>query len=120
MKVVIAGGRKYHMIASDVKWLNELNKEIDITEIVSGKATGADYWGEQWAKYNNIPIKEFPAKWKNGLGGVDYSAGHKRNEEMAKYADAVVLFPGGTGTANMRKNAIKYGLPIYERSRNTQ
>jgi predicted Rossmann-fold nucleotide-binding protein len=33
---------------------------------------------------------------------------------MAKYADAVALLPGGRGTDNMRENARRYGLKIYE------
>ena len=33
---------------------------------------------------------------------------------MAQYADAVVLFPGGRGTAHMRNAARSHGLKIYD------
>ena len=33
---------------------------------------------------------------------------------MAEYADAVVLFPGGRGTAFMRKEAEKAGITVYD------
>jgi predicted Rossmann-fold nucleotide-binding protein len=33
---------------------------------------------------------------------------------MAEYADAVALFPGGRGTASMRKEAEKAGIEVYD------
>jgi predicted Rossmann-fold nucleotide-binding protein len=33
---------------------------------------------------------------------------------MAEYAEAVVLFPGGRGTASMRREAEKAGIQIYD------
>jgi predicted Rossmann-fold nucleotide-binding protein len=33
---------------------------------------------------------------------------------MAKYADAVVLFPGGLGTENMLVQAINHNLKIFD------
>ena len=39
------------------------NKDL---EIVSGNnAKGADYWGELWAKKNNLKLMLFPAEWNN-------------------------------------------------------
>jgi hypothetical protein len=57
---------------------------------------------------NRVPVKQFPADW-NKYGKA---AGPIRNAQMAKYADAVILFPGGRGTANMRKLAKEHGLEI--------
>lgn len=114
MRIIIAGGRDYYFKEHDYDWLSDLHDEILITEVVSGKATGADSCGEIWANDNDIPIIPFPAIWKRPNGTLNKVAGHIRNEQMARYADAVVLFPGGNGTANMRKNAIIHGLIIYE------
>lgn len=36
--------------------------------------------------------------------------GHNRNESMAKYADAVILFEGGSGTEDMRRRAKDHSL----------
>jgi hypothetical protein len=108
VKTIIAGGREYLFKAQDIQKLDELKHTI--TEVVSGCARGADTEGEKWAGKNNIPVKKFPANW-NKYGK---SAGYRRNEEMAKYADAVILFPGGKGTGHMYDIAKRLGLQIYD------
>lgn len=108
MKVVIAGGRDYAFSQDDHKILEKLHSKYHFTEVVSGGARGADYEGELWAKAHNIPLKVFPADW-NTHGK---SAGYIRNRQMAEYADAAVLFPGGKGTASMRGEANRMNLPI--------
>lgn len=110
MKLIIAGGRNYRFTRADLKALDELHKQRPITEVVSGGASGADAEGEWWARTNSIPIKRFPADW-NAHGKA---AGPIRNKEMAEYADAVALFPGGKGTASMYVEATKAGLTIYD------
>ena len=107
MKVIIAGGRQYQLTEEDWVYLGTL----PITEVVSGCARGADKGGEEWALYNDLPVKRFPADWNSYGKG----AGFIRNRAMAKYANAVVLFPGGRGTANMFKEAEKVGIKIYDR-----
>ena len=82
----------------------------DIVEVVSGGAAGADREGEKWAAGWGLPVKKFPADWK--MHGK--AAGPIRNREMAQYADAVALFPGGKGTADMFNEATKAGLMIYD------
>ena len=128
VKVIIAGGREFH----DYELLKRAIKQsgFEITEVVSGGARGADSLGERWAQENNIPIKKFPAKWKelNVKGAVikvnkwgqkyNVNAGFMRNEEMAKYADALIAVEGGNGTADMVKRAKKHKLKVhkYEKS----
>jgi hypothetical protein len=107
MRTIIAGGRKYALTAADWRFLDTLQ----ITVVVSGKCSGADAGGEQWAAHHKIPIDFYPADWtKHGR-----SAGPIRNKEMAKNAHAVVLFPGGDGTKSMHKIAKERGLIIYDR-----
>jgi hypothetical protein len=69
------------------------------TEIVSGGASGVDTLGEIWALRHNIPIKHFPARWKE----YGRSAGMIRNEQMGRYADALVAAWDGKsrGTRHM-------------------
>ncbi len=102
---IIAGGRDYKLTLSDEAWLDTL----PIREVVSGGASGADAGGEAWAKKRGIPIKRFPADWKTH----GRAAGPIRNRQMAEYADAVVLFPGGRGTDSMRTEAERQGLRIF-------
>ena len=111
MKVIIAGSREGFTI-EDVR-IAVLNREFygTITEVVSGAARGVDRLGEQWAKENDIPIKQFIPDW-DGLGK---KAGHVRNREMGDYADALIALWDGEskGTKGMIEYAQKKGLKVY-------
>lgn len=108
MKLIVAGGR-------NVQNREQVYRELDsrasgISEIVSGMALvwlwsrdpeigGPDRYGHDWAVLRGIPVKKCPAVW-------DYKgAGFERNNEMADYADAALIFWDGksTGTADMIK-----------------
>ena len=111
MKVIIAGSREGFTI-EDVR-IAVLNREFygAITEVVSGGARGVDRLGEQWAKENDIPIKQFIPDW-DGLGK---KAGHVRNREMGDYADAliVVIIDDSKGSVGMYEYATKKGLKVH-------
>lgn len=109
MKVIIAGSREGVEYSDVVTAMKESG--FVPTEIVSGKARGADTFGEQWAKENNVPIKEFPANWEK----YKRKAGPLRNEEMGNYADALVAVWDGSsrGTRHMINYAEKKGLKIH-------
>lgn len=108
MKLIIAGGRLYQFNTEDHAFLGTLE---GISVVVSGGAPGADLEGELWAEAEGIPVKKFPADWpRHGR-----AAGPIRNRQMAEFADAVVLFPGGRGTASMFKEASKANLEIFDR-----
>lgn len=109
MKVIIAGTRSindYKLVVDSIK-----SSGYTITEVVSGCATGVDWLGEQWARANDIPIKEMPANWdRDGK-----SAGPMRNRMMAEYADAAVIIWDGEsrGTRNMIENMIRRKKPYH-------
>lgn len=109
MKTIIAGGRSYWPTSKDKILVNRIHALFKITEVVCGCATGADTWGEYWALSQNIPVKSFPANW-DLLGK---SAGYIRNRSMAEYADALILFPGGRGSANMANEALRKNLLCF-------
>ena len=106
LSLIIAGGRDYKFTPEDRARLDRIPKR----EIVHGGAKGADAEGANYAAIHNLPVKEFPAHWH--LHGP--RAGPMRNQQMAEYADAVALFPGGKGTASMRREARKAGIMIYD------
>ena len=126
-KVIIAGGRDFDNYESLKKVCTQvLHKQSDI-EVVSGTAEGADKLGEDFAIESNLGLKSFPAPWNdiegkpdNQIGtrkdGKKYwkAAGHYRNEQMAKYADALIAFHDGTskGTANMIDEIKKLKKPF--------
>lgn len=110
MKVIIAGSRHINDMSA-LRRAIELSK-FDITEIVSGGASGVDTLGEIYAAEKGIPVKRFPADWdKHGR-----SAGPIRNGEMAEYADALIAVWHGAsrGTANMIKQASYKKLRIHQ------
>src|SRR5262245_60137320 len=109
MKLIIAGGRDYKLTEADYMRLDELWRQAEIEEVVSGGASGADRCGEQWAGQHNIPVKRFVPQWE----AFGKAAGPMRNRAMAGYADAVALFPGGRGTESMYNEAKKAGIEIY-------
>ena len=115
MKLIIAGSRSYETDepANFIRMtLNLLLDSASETEIVSGGCAGIDKMGEAYAKWFNVPIKEFPADWeKHGR-----SAGPIRNREMAEYADVLVLIWNGKskGSGGMKKEMEKLNKPIYE------
>ena len=106
ISVIVAGSRNvtsYHHIAGHLdllfaKWDNAEPGAGDV-EIVSGTARGVDQLGEKYARRNGLECKKFPADWDR----FGKSAGYKRNEQMAEYADALVAFWDGCsrGTRHM-------------------
>ncbi|MBS9525908.1 DUF2493 domain-containing protein [Litoribacter alkaliphilus] len=110
MKVIIAGGRTfqdYPLLLAKCDEALKLHSEI---EIVSGTAKGTDQLGERYAKEKGYTVRKFPADWKR----FGKRAGYLRNEEMAKYADALIAFWDGEskGTGHMIDLAKKHGLKI--------
>ena len=108
MKTIVAGTRAFDNWALMQKTLDTIE---GITEIVSGRAKGADQMGEWYAKIKDLPVKMFPAKWE--LYGK--AAGPIRNRKMAENASALIAVWDGAsrGTKNMIETAQKRGLLVY-------
>jgi hypothetical protein len=109
MRLIVAGGRNFNDYELLRSKLDFFLKQTNDTEIVSGKAKGADSLGERYANEHSLPVKDFPANWSLGK-----SAGYIRNEEMAKYATHCVCFWDGIskGTKHMIDLAKKYKLKL--------
>ena len=96
MKIFICGSR----IITDKKWIfSEINECIymagfkDIT-ILEGGARGVDSIAKEYAIENNIPVVEYLPDYDK----YHNKACHKRNEEMAKACDfMLVLWDGESG-----------------------
>lgn len=125
MKVIVAGGRDIPFNESSRGMMNDAVKasRFDISEIVSGACgldaddpdreekpcKGGDALGEAWGAFYGLPIRRFYAAWKR----FGYRAGPTRNAHMAMYAEALIALPGGRGTAEMIRQARRYGLRVY-------
>jgi hypothetical protein len=111
-KVIVAGSRgfnDYDLLKAKLDIILSSIQEDEI-EIVSGTAYGADQLGECYAVEKGLKVKRFPADWdKHGK-----RAGYLRNEEMAKYADALVAFwdERSSGTKHMIDLARKHNLLV--------
>lgn len=111
MKLIIAGSR--HILVSNEEIKALLNHYgLNPSEIVSGTARGVDQCGETYAHTNGIAVAEFPADWnKHGK-----AAGPIRNQQMAHYADALLIIWDGksSGSGHMKSYMTKLGKPVYE------
>lgn len=114
MRVIIAGSRG---VADPVALEQAIAASgFRITCVVSGGARGADALGEAWAWRNGVSLSIMPAEWdKRGK-----RAGLIRNEEMAKYAEALIALWDGQspGTRHMIETAARLGLPTYKHMTN--
>ena len=87
MNIIIAGSRDfddYRLLkktVSDYIEENQVNNTQQI-RVISGGAKGADRLGECYAFDNGYSVIRFQALW----GVYGKSAGHRRNNEMAKFA----------------------------------
>jgi hypothetical protein len=112
-RLIIAGSRKftnYALLRREVEYFIKDHRLHDI-EVVSGKCpTGADFFGEVYARYKGYPIKEFPADWD----AFNVAAGPIRNTEMAKYATHAIVFPlkDSRGSLDMIEKAKRHGLTL--------
>lgn len=82
MRVLIAGSRAIDG-KEGMKHLEAAIKASgwNITEVVTGGASGVDELADEWAKKNGIDRVVFPANWT----GKGKSAGYKRNQKMVWY-----------------------------------
>lgn len=80
-------------------------------EIVSGRASGADKLGEEYAEARDMSLKKFPADWS----AHGKAAGPIRNGEMAEYANILIVFwdRQSSGTKSMIHKAIAQKLDVH-------
>jgi len=113
IKLIVAGGRdfkNYEVAEQAIEMVRTTYAQQELI-ILSGMAKGADSCGWSYAKIHNVPVMEFPAKWDS----YGKSAGYRRNTEMAKEADALLVFWDGVskGTKHMIDIMQALGKQIY-------
>jgi hypothetical protein len=110
MKVIISGSRTINDKNYVYGVLN--NSPYEITELVSGHATGVDILGEMWATEKGIPIKLFTPHYSIDNPRV---APLLRNTDMSIYADALIAVWDGSskGTKHMIGEMVKAKKPYH-------
>lgn len=113
-RLIIAGSR-------DITDFHELLTAIaafgiepdEVVEVISGCASGVDTLAMEWAQEFGIPVRRFPADWRN----YGVSAGPRRNTAMADYVKTkggllLVLWDGKSrGTKDMIDKARHAFIP---------
>jgi hypothetical protein len=109
---LVCGGRNYADKAQMFAALDGLRTSKHITSIVHGAASGADRLAGEWAKARGIECTSYPADWKR----LGQSAGPIRNQRMLENErpSLVIAFPGGSGTADMKRRAVAAGVEVIE------
>lgn len=85
MKIAIVGSRKLTVTEIE-RYLTE-----DVTEIISGGATGIDTCAREFARARGLKFTEFLPNYKKYGRGAPL----KRNLQIIDYADAVIAFWDG-------------------------
>lgn len=109
MKVIVAGSRSINDRAEVARAIE--STKLKITEMVIGSSRGVDAAAETYANVIHANIKSFPSEAEK----YGQPAGKIRNEQMAKYADALIAIWDGesTGTKDMIRAMNKAGKPVY-------
>jgi hypothetical protein len=110
MRILITGGRDY---SNKVQMYRILSKYVKLDdEMCHGGALGADSMADFWAAANEIDCRRIPAQWRRRNG--DPAEGVRRNLRMLRKfrPELVIAFPGGTGTANMVKAALRQKINV--------
>ena len=89
MNLGIIGSRDFINYKHGEKCLDALSLEKGwtISQIVSGKAKGADTIGADWGRAKGITVVEYEPDWSLGRG-----AGMARNTTIIECSDVVVAF----------------------------
>lgn len=108
LTLIVCGGRNFRDREYVFKVLDFVREKRDISLIIHGGATGADSLADEWAIARGMERMAFKANWE--LYGK--AAGPKRNSVLADIGDGVIAFPGGSGTADMIRQARAKNIPI--------
>lgn len=121
--VAVCGGRKYRDITREFAVLDAIHAARPIGRLVYGDADGADLIAGCWAVARGVEPVPVPADWNRPCtmncnpdhrrrrlaGKMNYcpQAGNDRNQAILDdyLPDELVVFPGGTGTADMQRRA---------------
>lgn len=106
MIIGVTGGRKYEEYEVVAKVLDHFNPDI----VVHGGCTGADSLADRWCKSRGKVSTAVYPNWD--LGKI---AGPIRNNRiLAEFKpEAIVAFPGHTGTLDMVTKAKTLGTRVY-------
>ena len=118
MRVLVCGGRDFDDAGLMISVLDRLHTEKFFTVLIHGNARGADRIADAWASCRGIPREPYDVpqgEWDE----VGKKAAPLRNQRMLDEGkpDLVVAFPGGGGTKDIVRRAVKARVPVHEVNR---
>ena len=118
MRVLVCGGRDFDDVGLMISVLDRLHTEKSFTVVIHGNSRGADSIADAWASRRGVAREPYglPRGEWDELGK---KAGPLRNQQMLDEAkpDLVVAFPGGGGTKDLVRRAVKARVPLHEVNR---
>lgn len=110
-RVIVCGGRAYDDAATLFAVLDTVHRRRGIKEVIQGGARGADSLAGEWAVDRGVKMTLVAADWNK----YRRRAGPIRNQKMLDLKpDAVIAFPGGSGTDHMMSIARVAGITVWE------
>lgn len=112
-RILITGGRDFTDVDFIDSTLDKIREDyLDNIFLILGGASGVDTLAECWATYHKISHIVLYAEWKKH---GRKRAGYIRNMEMAnENPDVAIVFPGGDGTAMMKRICMDRKIEIIE------
>jgi len=107
MKLIVMSGKGYKFKKDDFVFLNNLP---NVQEVIM---TDYNIYITRWARSKNIIIKIFNIEYQR----LGRNAGALRNKQLVKYGNSVIIFPGYKNTSNIRFEAKKANIIIYDKSK---
>lgn len=110
--ILVTGGRKFGPGNHVCVVLDALSAQYPNMCVVQGGASGADSHARRWARARGKPCITMDAQWDR-LGP---KAGSLRNQWILDCISInfCVAFPGGAGTADMKRRCEEKGIKVYE------
>lgn len=109
--IAVCGGRGYADREKIFATLDRVHALRVIYKLIHGNCSVVDKIAAEWARARGVQVVCVPADWKTH----GRAAGPIRNKFMCTLKpNGVVAFPGGNGTADMKDQARKAGIPVME------
>jgi hypothetical protein len=119
---IVTGGRDYDLTDEDKEWLGRMWERFGFRIVLHGDCpTGVDRQAAAWARSLGLCDAACPAQWEDWRRkhGRPELAGPDRNSRMATacrfpVAAVCLAFPGGRGTADMKRQAKLHNIDVLE------
>lgn len=112
LRLIIAGSRGFNDYDLLCEQADAMCRDYNDVIIIEGEARGADLLGRRYAEERGYTFIPMPAAWIDKDGKKDKGAGFKRNEFMARIANASLIFwdTVSNGSLDMAKRSQRHKL----------